>query len=311
MAEDFREIPRTTYEHDIERIVGYYKSSIESILRELDRLDVSNITQANSRATIASIAKILSELNEEAAAWVDEMVPIAARDGAAGTLYALGLAETMEQAVTIVAFNQINKHMVETAIADMQTDLLAITHNVDRKVRTAVRQVVAEVMRSNMTQGINGRRTISREILGGLRNRLGDSVNTGIIDAAGRRWDPKVYAETVARTKLMDTQREAMTNEALGRGAYYGVVSSAPAKDACSYHLGRIVKLTADAPGSYPTVQQLRASHQIFHPNCRHHITPLRDPSLLPQTVREKAAQQAELGDKALATGKRNPKDVE
>jgi hypothetical protein len=159
----------------------------------------------------------------------------------------------------------------------------------DRKIKTTIRQSVAEVMRSNMAAGINGRKTISREILADLRNKLGESVNTGIIDAAGRRWDPKVYAEMVTRTKMMRTRMDATINEAVGREAYYGTVSRNGSKhEECRVWEGKIVKLIPDAPGNYPYVGDLRnQSRGLFHPNCQHQVLPVRDPNLLPQNLKE------------------------
>lgn len=39
------------------------------------------------------------------------------------------------------------------------------------------------------------------------------------------------------------------------------------------------MKLTRDAPGSYPYIGDL-PSREIFHPNCRHTLSPVRDPGI-------------------------------
>ena len=218
-----RTAPEPTYEYDINRLVRAYKEAIRKLLDELERFDPSDARAANIRAVLAQITEILKELSEESAAWVDEMIPKAAQDGIAATLVELGVVKTIAEAEKIVRFNRVNQHAVAAAIADLQTDLLAVTQNVERRTRAAVRQIVAEVMRENMARGANDRRTISREVLRELRRRLGDSIETGIIDAAGRRWRPEVYVDLVIRTKLMDTYNEAKRNEALSRGAIYEI----------------------------------------------------------------------------------------
>ncbi|GGK36657.1 hypothetical protein GCM10010965_32000 [Caldalkalibacillus thermarum] len=38
----------------------------------------------------------------------------------------------------------------------------------------------------------------------------------------------------------------------------------------------------------YLTYDNLRASNLIFHPNCMHKITPIRDVSLLPKEVQDR-----------------------
>jgi hypothetical protein len=288
MPSDFN-VPQPQYERDTSRLAEYYQKSVRDILVQLDRVDLTNATKANQRVVLAEIAKILSQLNDDALAWVEENIPLAARDGVATSLVTLGLAETFDEALKVVEFNRLNKSLIETAIADTQDDLLQITQNMDRKIKTTIRQSVAEVMRSNMAQGINGRKTISREILAELRSKLGDAVETGIIDAANRRWKPSVYAEMLTRTKMMQARMEATVNEAVSREAYYGTVSRNGSKhDDCRKWEGKIVKLVDSAPGNYPTLSSLRGQKTgIFHPSCQHQVLPVRDPSLLPQSIKE------------------------
>lgn len=259
---------------EIEKLVSAYQKAVKAILAELDRLDIAYLSRANSAAALVEVTKILTELNAESAQWVADNVPVAAREGVLTTLVALDVKD----AEKITKFSRINREMVAATVADTQADLLAVTKNVERRVRTAVRRVTAESMRANLAKGVNGRKTISRDILEGLRKKLGDSVNSGIIDAAGRRWKPEVYVEMVTRTKLAETHREATMNEALSRGALYGRISKHGATDACANYEGTIIKLTPDAPGNYRYIGDL-PRREIFHPRCRHTITPVRDPS--------------------------------
>jgi hypothetical protein len=286
MAE-FKEIPTPSYEYEISQLVDYYKRAVNDILRELNSVDLTDFQRANALAVLKEIADILAELDDNAAAWVEENIPKAALDGVAGAIMALGVAETIDEARTIAKFNRLNRELVKAVVADTQADLLAVTQNISRKVKAAIRQAVAESMRANMTRGINGRRTISADIVTDMRKRLGDAVNTGIIDAAGRRWKPEVYADMVVRTKMMQAHKEATRNEAISRGAYYGVISSHNAADACRNWEGKIVKLTPDAPGDFPYIDNL-PSREIFHPNCRHVITPVRRVDRLPDDIKQR-----------------------
>mgnify|MGYP001447463662 FL=1 len=286
MAE-FKEIPTPSYEYEVGQLVDYYKRAVNDILRELNSVDLTDFQRANALAVLKEIADILSELDDNAAAWVEENIPKAALDGVAGAIMTLGVAETIDEARTIAKFNRLNRELVKAVVADTQADLLAVTQNISRKVKAAIRQVVAESMRANMTRGINGRRTISVDIVTDMRKRLGDAVNTGIIDAAGRRWKPEVYADMVVRTKMMQAHKEATRNEAISRGAYYGVISSHNAIDACRNWEGKIVKLTPDAPGDFPYVDDL-PRREIFHPNCRHIITPVRRIDRLPDDIKNR-----------------------
>ena len=266
------------YDKQVEELVRYYKQAVDRIKSELDRFDLTDFSRANQLATLKSIADILKGLNEDSAAWVADNIPMAARAGVADAIVALGVVNTTAEALQIVKFNRINKELVAAAIADTQADLLAVTQNVERRVRATVRQVVGEAMRQNLAQGINGRRTMNADILSGLRGKLGDSLNTGIIDSAGRRWDPRVYVDMLSRTKMMRLTNDASINEGIQREAYYGMISSHGAKDGCARWEGKIVKLVPDAPGDYTYIGDI-PNRDLFHPNCKHSVSVVRDPN--------------------------------
>lgn len=272
-------IPDPTYDREIGRLVAAYKNAIRDIQAELSRLDLSAISRANAAAVLASVSEILSNLNEESAEWVEENVQKAVTDGIIRTVIDLGAATTIAEAEKLVKFNRANQALIASVVADTQADLLAVTQNVDRRVRTAVRQATADSMRANLAKGINGRRTISADILDRMRKTLGSAVETGIIDSAGRRWKPETYCEMVTRTKMSTAHRDATINEALGRGAYYARVSRHGAKDACGPWEGRIVKLTPEAQGDFPFVGDI-SRRVLFHPQCRHQLSALRNPDL-------------------------------
>lgn len=274
-----RQIPEAVYEHEIAKLSEAYQNAVRDILKELQRINVDGLSKANAAAVLADVSDRLKELNQESADWVKANIPVAATDGVASTIMAIAGVETLEEARKIANFNAANRAMVEAMIADTQQDLLAVTQNVDRRVRNKIREVSGEVMRRNMAAGINGHRTNKAEILRDLRKELGSVLDTGIIDAAGRRWKPHVYADMLVRTKMMRAHMEATTNEALDRGVMYATISSHGATDACRQYEGKIVKLVPEAPGSYPTLAELKASNRIFHPNCKHIVVAIRDPS--------------------------------
>jgi len=275
-------IPEPTYDYSVALLVRMYKNALLAISAELSRLDLTDISRANSKAALAEVAAILRGLNTESAAWVDRYIPLAATDGVALAIVQLGAAETLEEAQKIVKFNRINREFVASAVADTQADLLAVTNNVSRRVKQVVRQVTSDSMRANLTRGINGNRTLNADILQRMKSTLGSAVDTGIIDAAGRRWRPETYVEMLTRTKMGATQRESTINEAVGRGAYYGVISKHNAVDKCREYEGMSVKLTPDAPGNYRYIGDL-PRNEIFHPCCKHVVTAIRDPKLLGQ----------------------------
>ncbi|MDT2193394.1 phage minor capsid protein [Paenibacillus larvae] len=166
--------------------------------------------------------------------------------------------------------------MVAAAIADTQADVLAVTQNVERKVRSAIKKAYADSVRENMAAGINGRRTISRDALDRMRQELGKSLDSGIIDAAGRRWRPDTCRDANAHQDDEYVPGKRRRLSALERDVQYAIISRHGATDSCGNWEGKIIKLTAEAPGPYPTYDQLRATKEIFHPHCKHTFTPIR-----------------------------------
>ncbi|MDT2266386.1 hypothetical protein P7H12_26100 [Paenibacillus larvae] len=104
---------------------------------------------------------------------------------------------------------------------------MAVTQNVERKVRSAIKKAYADSVRENMAAGINGRRTISRDPHStGCGRSLGNRW-IPVSSTAGRRWRPDTYVEMLTRTKMMNTYREATT---ISAGARCAVCNHIPAR---------------------------------------------------------------------------------
>lgn len=306
-----RDVPIPTYDRDVVKLTNAYKKGLLQIRNKLERTDTTDLSRAQSAALMTEITEALKEIDLFAIEWIEKNIPIAATDGAAATLVNLGLAKTIDEAQKIVDFNKLNKDLVELHIADMQDDVLAITDRIKKKVRNTIRRVSAETTRLLMAQGVDGLKAQKREMLQSLRKELGSSIDTAIVDAASRKWKATDYVDMLTRTKLQETFRQAQTNEAIARDAFYAVITRHGAKDACRFHEGRIIKLVATAPGNYPTYDELKQSQQIFHPRCRHSFSVRANLDRMSEESRIYAEKQQKRGNAALATGKRNPKDIE
>lgn len=282
-----REIPKPVFDYEVQRVVRQYEKALEDIQREILKYDVMDAGRANAAATAANIGDILRDLNVDVAATVEAIIPIAASAGAAQAMLTLGVASTLEEAKERLKFGKLNKNLVATVIADTQADLLQVTQNIDRRVKTAMRQVAAEVMREQAAKGINATPALSRSIRDKFRAAIGEGADTAIVDAAGRRWRLKAYTDMLVNTKMMEAHKEASVNEAVQRGAYYGVISSYGSADACANYEGKIVKLAREAEGDYPFLGDL-PRNEIFHPNCRHQVSPVRRLDRLSDRIKER-----------------------
>ncbi|QIG62520.1 minor capsid protein [Sporosarcina phage Lietuvens] len=291
--EPFREVPRPNYDYDVKRLTREYERALKAVQAELNKLLLSDFERAQIKAVEANIKTILRDLDKYGSVWTSAAISKSATDGVASTIFALGITESFEEARKIASFNSVNKPLVDAIIADTQADLLAVTQNVERKTRAAVRQATGDVLRANVAQGINGKQSLEMALRKDIKKRLGDSADTAIVDAIGRRWKLKTYTEMLVRTKMLEAHKEATRNESLSEGAQYAVISRHNAHDACRKWEGKVIALTPDAPGDYPLLDDLPRS-EIFHPNCKHVISPVRRPDRLPTDLLELNAIEAD-----------------
>ncbi|MEI5921046.1 phage minor capsid protein [Bacillus albus] len=299
-----------SYVYNVGRLVRIYQRALKNMQAQIDQMEIADLNRATGIALMHNIQMELIKVDKEAAEWIKENVPLAAKEGIAQTLHALGYADTIEAAYRIARFSQVNSDMARVAAADTMKNVLAITDNMAKEMQRGIRKVSMEVIAQGIATSRNS--TVMsdqlKEKIKELKKELKDSVDTGIIDKSGRRWSVEHYTDMLARTKLTEIQKEATTNEAIDRGAYYATISfNGSTKDSCRFHQGRIIKLTMEAEGNYPTYDQLKGTGQIFHPNCKHHIVPFRDYEKLDDHSKEIAKRQEKIGEAAEKAGGRDP----
>lgn len=301
-------VPEPSFDYRVDLLIREYKAAMKRLQVIVKSTDIADMERANAVAMLSEIQAALYKLDLFAEQWVKENIPAIVEEGAIATMLELGVATSVAQAKQIVKFNRLNEAFVEAAVADLQTDLLELTKNTSKRVRNTVRKITGEVLRAKYSQGENSTQSISKELKNRLRAELGKAAESGIVYSNGRVVSVNEYVPMIVRTKAMEAYREAKTNEAIEREAAYAIISSVGSKDACRFHEGRIIKLDPNAPGNYPTYDQLKASGQIFHPRCRHHFTVIRNLERLPDSVKETAETQSKRGNAALEIGGRSPK---
>lgn len=275
----------------LSRRVGLTVSEIRRVLRVIN---IETLTPDEQRRLIREVNGLLNALDANMVEWVDKTVDSTYIEGRARVLVNLGIVASIPQAVEILRSERVSRvhRAFLNGLKEVTTDdLLRATANTRGQVKSAIRRAYAEALREGITDDM-GRRAISADAIQRIRGELGGAANFAIRDRLNRVWTLEHYVEVVTQTKLVEAHVEGVRNEALERGAYYGVVSShMTACSKCIPWEGRILKLTPDAPGNYPTVEDAR-SGGLWHPRCEHGMNVVRDPSLLPRSVREKDDNQ-------------------
>ena len=263
--------PLPDYDYDIKRLTKAYEKALKDVQKEIQSVFLTDYKRAQLLAIEKNISVILSDLAEYAQEWVSASISQAALEGIATTMLANDVVETFDEALKLATFNQANRRFVDAAIADTQADLLAVTQNMNRQAKLAIRKATAEATRSMLTRGDNAIGQLSKDI----RKRIEQIPDMAILDAAGRRWRVGHYTDVIASTNLFNAHREASINEALAEGSMYGRISKHGATDKCKDWEGRIIKLSPDAPGDYPYIGDI-SRKELFHPKCKHIVTPVR-----------------------------------
>lgn len=289
---EFREVPKIKYDKNVERLVNIYKRSFSSIVKELTRLletDSWHILVAQETALVKQLVLILENMNVDVEPILKELITDAYLRGQVQTSIALNGATTLAEASAGASMSMFAKQAIDKIVEDTFEDVLAITNRTEKKIKQTVRNITGEVMRQNAIQQVGydtSRKDIMTKLLkeGFSKEIKKDFV--GVTDSAGRRWQLDKYVNMVVKTKIQQAYSEGVRAESIERGTDLAVISSHGAKDDCRHFEGMVISMTGATKGLY-TYDQLKRSNKIFHPNCEHTITPLRDISLLPPKLQE------------------------
>lgn len=199
----------------------------------------------------------------------DEALAILARKRLEGTL-------TPNDAREAIIEKGIQREATRVLFEDTYKDLLMATNNTDARLKRVVREITSEVMQQqsllgqgnvNMAKALEARLTEDA-----IYKRLTKDGLIGIVDRGGKRWSIDTYSKMVVRTKV--TQAHLETTKRLGAqmGLDLALVSTHDAIDACNGWEGVVVSVNGMTEG-YPNLDDAIATNELFHPNCRHHIS--------------------------------------
>jgi len=267
------QIPAIDLTQPVEDIRNQFERALSDIRAVLQTFLMSDASRADMLTAEREILLILSDIDkyieENTESYVTEVVIAAILASA----IMLGLDAPTADAIK---FTRRNKALVDYAVDSLQTDLHAVTANLNRQARSVLRKAYMDELKRTSERSKRG---LSREV-----KRMLDDADVAIIDKAGRRWKTSHYVETVTNTKLMEAYRETSAIEALEKGVGHAYVSYNPkTTDACRNHQYKIVKVAPDIDSPYPYYRDL--SH-IWHPNCRHHLLVFSDFDNLPSRVK-------------------------
>ncbi|MGG0487184.1 phage minor capsid protein [Priestia aryabhattai] len=292
---EFEEVPQPEYESDPDSLNMLYAAAwllvIQAVLKLLTvPAKATNIQLLNQQqAVINEVTMIFTKLRQDTVKTVPPLITESYTEGVKYSRKALATEKSKGEKLT-----PNNQKRIEKIITDTQSDLLKATHNTEANVKQLVRSTVAKEMQST-----NGRivkvSNLSEKIEKSLKKNMLmkgiEDANKAIIDKAGRTWKLKTYSAMVAKTKMNTAYMQAIRDEAEADGADLAIISTKPdTVDACKNYEGMIISLNGKTAGYY-TYDELKASKNIFHPNCGHFCRPVSSEAMIPPAYIKKHKQ--------------------
>lgn len=188
---------------------------------------------------------------------------------------------TSNIAKDLVVRNGLQTAQSRRLFEDTYQDLLLATRNTSSKLKGVIRDISMEVLQVEGLLAQNNKAMaetlLKRLTEDEIYNRLTKEGLLGIVDAGGKRWRLDSYTKMVVNTKITDAHLQSAKATGLQIGADLAVISyNESTTDACLSWEGVVVSLNGLTPG-YPLLDDAIATNEVFHPNCRHHISVIQN----------------------------------
>lgn len=268
---------------EIGRIYAYVK---KEIIQEMRKMSLTKYSEIAAIQTRKRIAQLLELANKKTYQWTKDAIPAAygeAKRNADVSLDILGLRPD--------PFYDVKNHIgsIDDSIAKTMDYMIKangsirnITNQYLYLMKTAADELVQiqewdgweeaaeQWIRDEILEGVQT--GSSRQIVAGqIRNYLMDQLDEdGLINVKGRRYQPRYYAELVARTEMRKAQSEAVINSCNQYETDLTEVSDhGTTTPICLNYEGKIFSISGRST-EYPYLDITPP----FHPNCQHFLYP-------------------------------------
>lgn len=256
-----------------------------SIMRILTNGDLTDDAVALEKA--AQIEGIARELDIDMRSWVSVEVP---------AFYEIGMFEAMKglhergsNVLFSTSFANFHREAIEAitqeTYASIAEGMTGITRTGNKVLSMAKRErVLVELAKGDILG--KDRKTIAKRIA----QVFEDDGITALVDRGGKQWDLLTYGEMLSRTKLTQAHNTGTINRMVESG--YDLVEVSEHTGSCPLcqpWQGQILSATGRTP-AYESLDNAIA-YGLFHPNCRHTVTPYHK-AYLDKAVVWDAAQQ-------------------
>jgi hypothetical protein len=292
-------------EASISELRDLYQSTSDELRKIVLTVAGTIVTVTSVQYARQLIQQRIDELAQQLGDWVETNVQTAYDQGKQDSIDELlffkhPVTDAVAAAILAgsVRLDQLHSEAAGAIADDMRIRLSDAITQMGRSTNKTVGSLLRESIRDRIASA--DETTSVKALRKTLLQVLDDNSVYALVDRAGKRWSPEVYAEMLARTSLSQARNTAMTNSLSSQGYDLVRVSAHGAGDACREWEDAIISLNGDTPG-YFTVSDA-AGAGLFHVNCQHSLDPVA-PSDYPPEYLPALDANSSLLDKASIDG--------
>lgn len=266
---------------ELDKLNRIFKNAYKEVVAQIN--DATDFGVYNRKVILAQIQNILASHGVDVQEFLTTELPGYYKVGAD---YAVRQLKNVGADVKVATgFNVIHQDAIRFLIDDTQKAMFEALTGVSRSAELLINKGTRNLITQQIsTSVISGDALEQAKIK--IKGILADQGLAALNDKAGRSWSLDRYAETVYRTKVVETRNHGFANRLVENGYDLVQVSSHGADDVCGDWEGKVLSLTGattEFEGEPVATLAEAELDGLFHPNCRHALNALI-PSLASKT---------------------------
>lgn len=268
---------------EIEKVYSYIK---REIIQEMRKMSIAKYSEIAAIVTRNRITRLVELANKKTYQWAKDAIPAAYDEAARKARISLDILGAKKDPLfnTKIHTGSMDRLIDETmafmtkANGSMKNIVNSYLYLIKKASEGMFQlrewegweEAAEEWIREEILEGVQT--GASRQVVAAtIRDYLMDQVDEdGLINVKGRRYQPRYYAELVARTEMRKAQSEAVINSCREYETDLVEVSSHGTETKiCKPYEGNVYSISGNST-EFPYLDQ----QPPFHPNCQHFLYP-------------------------------------
>lgn len=248
----------------IEKLIEIYKEAEQRLIKTIVEKEIKGNQTTFYEEMLKQVQQEILKLQIYNTQWATDITK---------QLYEQAYKEAIKALeINIDSLTQLHKDAIELIAENIVSSLNEATSLVGRQIEDKIREIGLKDASMKFATG-NTIKQMQKELV----NSLIDEGLTGIKDKLGRNIPISVYAETLARSIVAETQNTCVKNTMKEHGkdlikmtSHYGCCP------VCAVYEGRVYSMSGK-DDRFPSLKNLpgfREGYNNLHPRCAHRIVP-------------------------------------